>query len=494
MKFFNPFTFFSKKSAPQDMEQKSDGITNLDKDLVFLSPYSAGGHSLSLLRFYQSWRYYTKISPLFDAVDRKQRAVKTIKPCLYDTESKEYINEYDSSIPATQILQFLKKPNRDITWLEFIESVTPSYDVTGNVFILVTSMNEYNEPLEYYYINPLDMNYNMGSDGRVYSWVLRSRQFHENFYYKEEPTKGVASYFTKDGTKELWQIKTFNPYESGGDPFGMSPLNPIFHEIEQYEHSQINNKSILKEGVRPSGVLVIDKEFDLTDDQYHRMKAQVRAKAGSENAGDVLILEGGKDFKQLSMSNKDMEFVELIKFVKEQVYVTQGIPLPMISGASMTMNNFEESKYMMYDLSVKPFCDKLFQDLNNLLMRRFDDSGRYELCYNPDTIEATQIKKTESNERKIGSGVITINEGRDLYGYEPLEDEIGESLIGSSTTVVDPEEDDEPKPKDDKEKYDYHSPSGRYRLQLESLTDDEGERKYTDEMIDKKVSFLYPEG
>jgi len=157
--------------------------------------------------------------------------------------------------------------------------------------------------------------------------------------------------------KELWQIKTFNSRESRGDFFGLSPLNPIFHEIEEYEYSNVNNTSVLKKGMRPSGVLIIDKEFNLTDAQYNRMRTQMaEKKSGAENAGDVLILEGGKDFKQLSQTNKDMEFMELIKFVREQIYITKGIPLPMITSTSMTMNNFEESKYMMYDSDVLPFA------------------------------------------------------------------------------------------------------------------------------------------
>jgi HK97 family phage portal protein len=496
MKLFNLLTnLFSSKSEAQS-ETKSNGITNVNSDQSFFNPYSFGSNTgLHFLRNLQAWRYYAKISPIFDAVDRKTKAVKTIQPAVYDKEKEVYYHKYERGIPATEILEFLKTPNRDKKWIEFVEACVPSSEVTGDIFILVTAINEQSKPLEFYYINPSDMNYTEGKDGRVYTWQLNSRQFNNKFYYKEEPSKGIASYFSKDGMQELWQIKTFNPSESQGDPFGLSPLNAIMLEIEQYEYSNINNTSVLKKGVRPSGVLVIDKEFNLSDVQYNRMREQMMlSKAGAENAGDVLILEGGKDFKQLSQTNKDMDFVNLIKFVKDQIYVTKGIPLPMISGENMTLNNFEESKYMMFDTDTLPFVDKFYQELSCLFMRRFDNSGRYELCYEAEQVPALKVKRSAMNDKKLKSGVLKVDEGRKLIGYEPLESGEGEVLLvqGSQRTldqVV-----NQPEKADDEKSYDYTTPAGRYRLQLEYLTYEDGSQKYSEEEISKKVGFLYPKG
>ena len=493
MNLFKSITNYFSKSVEKDLETKSDGISECNSGFSIFSPYAFGSsNGIALLRNAQAWKYYEKISPIFDAVDRKSKAMTTIAPAIYDNVEKVYLREVDTNVPATQILEFLKTPNRDKTWIEFIKSIVPSIEVTGDIFIMVTSLSEESTPLEFYYINPADLVPVEGNDGRVKTWQLNNNQWNEKFHYKENSLQQISSYFTSDGMKELWQIKTFNSRESRGDFFGLSPLNPIFHEIEEYEYSNVNNTSVLKKGMRPSGVLIIDKEFNLTDAQYNRMRTQMaEKKSGAENAGDVLILEGGKDFKQLSQTNKDMEFMELIKFVREQIYITKGIPLPMITSTSMTMNNFEESKYMMYDSDVLPFANWFYDEMNLLFMRRYDQSGRYKLCYDPQAVPALKVKQSAVTDKKLNSKVITVDEGRDLLGYDPLPLDAGNVLLVPSSSVpvqnagqvgsnIPPES-----------KYDYTTPAGRYRKQLEELKNDDDERKYTDEQIDKKIKLFW---
>lgn len=485
MNFWNPF---KKKSAPDNLETKSVITNEFVYSCPTFSPYALGLLiGSNLLRNQQAWRYYEKISPVFDAVQKKAKAMHTIKPAVFDTVDKVYYHEQTAGIEATQILDFLKTPNREKTWLEFVEATTSSYEVTGDIFVMVTATNEASRPLEFYYINPSDMTPLAGSDGTVESWKLVSNQFNENFFYVENPVKGISSYFTADGRKELWQIKTFNPRESNLEFFGLSPLNAIILEIEQYEHSNVHNASVLKNGATPSGVLVVDKEFHVSDDQYSRMKEQIDSKySGAGNAGNVLILEGGKDFKQLSMNNKDMDFLNLLKFVREQIYINKGIPLPMITASSMTMNNFEEAKYMLFDTDTLPYADKFYSEMSCLLMRRFDDSGRYVLAYDRATIPALEVKRNESIKMKLDTNLTTVNEGRTNIGLEPRDDgdvlliQSSQVPLGSTSVEVPPEV-----------KYDYSTVVGRHRLALEEKLNEESERKFSDEDIDKKLMSIY---
>lgn len=484
MKFWNPF---KKKDASEDLETKSI-IGGGSPGCQVFSPYSFGLlNGANLLRNKQAWRYYENISPVFDAVDRKQKAMNTVKPAVFDTVDKVFYHEETKGINATKILPFLKKPNREKNWLEFLNASVASYEITGDIFIMVTATNERSEPLEFFYINPSDMTPIAGSDGTVQNWQLYSNQFRESFFYVSDPVRGISSYFTKDGSKELWQIKTFNPRESRLDFFGLSPLNPILLEIEQYEHSNIHNASVLKNGATPSGVLVIDKDFTMNETQYARMKEQVNAKySGAENAGNILILDGGKEFKQLSMNNKDMDFLNLLKFVREQIYITKGIPLPSVTSSAMTMNNFEETKYMLYDTDVLPFANIFYPELSSLLMRRFDDSGRYVLFYDKSTIPALEVKRNEAIKKKIETNLLTINEGRTEIGVEGIDG--GDVLLVQSTMVPLGEAGTEPEPE---VKYDYTTVIGRHRLAFEEKLNENDERKFSDEDIDGKLMSLY---
>lgn len=482
MNFWN---LFKKKSDSQDFETKNI-IGGSGQGCSPFSPYALGLFAgCNILRNNQAWRFYESISPVFDAVERKSKAMRTIKPAVFDTQEKVFYHEQTEGIEATQILPFLKNPNRDKTWTEFLQASVPSYEVTGDIFIMVTATNELSRPLEFFYINPSDMDPIAGSDGTVETWVLISNQFNESFSYVTDPKNGISSYFTKDGSKELWQIKTFNPRESNLDFFGLSPLNAIFAEIEQYKYSNIHNTALLKNGATPSAVLIIDKDFDLTDKQLERMKAQINDKVrGADNAGNVLIMEGGKEFKPFTMNNKDMDFLNLLKFIREQIYITKGIPLPMVSGASMTMNNFEESKYMLFDTDLLPFADIFYPEMSRLLMRRFDNSGRYVLLYDRAKIPALEVKRAAATKLKIDTDLLTVNEGRTEIGLKERDD--GDVLLVNSTQIplsaalV---------PKTET-KHDYTTVIGRHRLQLEELLEDD-ERKFSDQDIDTKLIALY---
>ena len=72
------------------------------------------------------------------------------------------------------------------------------------------------------------------------------------------------------------------------------------------------NKALLDNAARPSGALVYGKkDGHLTAEQFARLKAELETSfQGARNAGRPLLLEGGLDWKPLSLSPKDMDFIE----------------------------------------------------------------------------------------------------------------------------------------------------------------------------------------
>ena len=71
------------------------------------------------------------------------------------------------------------------------------------------------------------------------------------------------------------------------------------------------NKALLDNAARPSGALVYGAGGALTGEQFARLKGELEASfQGAGNAGRPLLLEGGLDWKPLSLSPKDMDFIE----------------------------------------------------------------------------------------------------------------------------------------------------------------------------------------
>jgi HK97 family phage portal protein len=395
---------------------------------LLIQPFSdAGRFGWRNLQASAAWQYYKQISVIRDAVDLGADSFVTVPFAIQDKNTKELFTEYDPKIPATGILKLLEKPNQDITESEFKKSQYTTYQVTGDTFMLVTAVGSgtpTDEAGEIYYINSRDVSSTEDTDNITNSYHITTGKFRGR-YIREELDDDRIIYWNKNTGHQLWIMKTFNPdsFRSGR---GFSKLSSVYYEIEQHCGVSKHNNALLHNGVRPSGAVIPDKPTDhqgsiLTDEQVVNLKQSIQKfYGGANNAGNVMVLDGIKEFKQLSMNNKDMEFMQLLQFVKEQVYTNLNIPLPLINAKTMTLRNFEEAKFMLFDLNIIPFAQCYAEELNLLLMPRYDDSGYYEFVVNENMIPAIEVRKMAKID--LFKDDLTINERRALINFEELPD------------------------------------------------------------------------
>ena len=84
---------------------------------------------------------------------------------------------------------------------------------------------------------------------------------------------------------------------------------------------------------------------NLTTEQYERLKAELEAGfTGARRAGRPLLLEGGLDWKAMSLSPKDMDFLEAKNGAAREIALAFGVP-PMLLGipGDNTYANFKEA-------------------------------------------------------------------------------------------------------------------------------------------------------
>jgi len=83
---------------------------------------------------------------------------------------------------------------------------------------------------------------------------------------------------------------------------------------------------LLDNAARPSGALVYagPENAVLSDGQFERLKRELEEQyQGTRNAGRPLLLEGGLDWKAMSLSPRDMDFLE----AKLDVYGATALPI-----------------------------------------------------------------------------------------------------------------------------------------------------------------------
>lgn len=418
------FDIFKKQTKP--INKKSLGTFTL-------AGYNfASVHGNQYLLAHSAFNYYATVSPIYHSVSLIAEKFSSVFPEIYNNETQEFLtaDEYREADIAP-LLKLLRNPGASQSFNDLAKAVSTSYSVAGEVFLLVKAINEKSAPVSLEYIHPEAVTVYIDSyAANVGKYVVEIGTKSYDFYPVED-RYGVR-YYTNDGRWELYHIKTFNPKQGGlntaEDMRGLSPLNSLYIEIEQHIAANYSNKATLENGVKPSGIMEIGGELE--PEQRDMLARQISELHKGNKKGDVLILDGlnpdgngSCKFTQLSLTNQEMDFANLLKMDKRQIYNNLGIPLPLVEGDSQTYNNYQHADAILYTGNIIPFANIFYSSLTNFLLPRYskDLSDKYTIALNRNNIPSLDAVNTETDIQKIQTGVLTYNEARRLLRFTDLE-------------------------------------------------------------------------
>ncbi len=104
----------------------------------------------------------------------------------------------------------------------------------------------------------------------------------------------------------------------------------------------------------------------LTDEKFERLQQELEENfSGAVNAGRPLLLEGGLDWKALSLSPKDMDVSETKASAAREIALAFGVPPPLIGlPGDDTFRNYEEANRAFWrqtSISLAQRLQKTFQ-------------------------------------------------------------------------------------------------------------------------------------
>jgi HK97 family phage portal protein len=293
-----------------------------------------------------------------------------------------------------------------------MEQTANYFLITGNAFLIATGAPN-RPPLEIYCQPPQGVTVTYAKDGFILTYNVGIQGINLTFSRRE--INGVFRYFTADGMKEIWHIRTFNPYTQYYTGMGMAPLAPVYFELEQHIASSVHNLSLLKRGGKLS--LLISFKQEMSDEQFADMQEQLQNYYSSENnAGRIMIAPHEATVQNMGMNNIDMDFLSLKKEATMAIYNALGVPLAIVSSDSMSYNNIESSQLRLYHSAVLPNAKKIYSELTNFLMHRYPDFHNVDFSFDPRDIPALEFNKAEIIKRKKDLGIYTPNELRGLEG------------------------------------------------------------------------------
>ena len=141
-----------------------------------------------------------------------------------------------------------------------------------------------------------------------------------------------------------------------------------------------------------------------------------------------MLLEGGLDWKQLSLSPKDMDFVEAKNAAAREIALALGVP-PMLLGipGDNTYSNYQEASRSFWRQTVLPLVVRTAKAMSAWLGPAW--GGGLELRPDLDAIEALSSERDQLWARLGNASFLTADEKRAAAGYGPMpEHERGEEL------------------------------------------------------------------
>ena len=330
---------------------------------------------------------YQKNVIAFRAINLISRGIAsipmTIKNCTDGTEN-------------TQLTSILNNPNQSQSCSTFFETAINYLLISGNVFIHCDEEN----------------NLRCLRTDRVQIIPDKTKTTVASYSYSVDAAKFAIE---KD---DIIHIKFFNPLN---DWYGFSPLQAASRAIDQHNSMSDHNMSILQNGGRPSGCLMVKGGTEnLTDEQREQLRSDIKsAYAGSLNAGRMMVLEGSFEWKEMGLSPKDLDFSSGINVTSREIAQAFGVP-PILVGLQQDSSfaTYKEARLHLWEDTILPLAGLIQADFSSWLSRRFNVDVK--IAFDLDSIHALTSKREILWNKISEANFLSENEKREILGLSTL--------------------------------------------------------------------------
>ena len=315
------------------------------------------------------------------------------------------IAEAAASIPLScdvnDAASILAHPSPDETGRVLMERLYGDLQITGNAWVEAVTLAGDEHPKGLFALRADTVRAETNAQGGLVGWSVRQKRG-QRVIQREA-----------DGWSPVLHLKLYHP---GDSIYGLSPLTAGRKALDLHNGAASWAKSLIDNAARPSGALVYGRDGgSLTPDQFDRLKEELETShTGSGNAGRPLLLDGGLDWKPMSLTPADMDFAGTRHAAAREIALAFGVP-PMLLGipGDNTYANYREANVAFWRQTVLPLVQKVADAFSIWLSARFED-----LCVTPDleNVPAFAAEREALWARLEGASFLTVEERRRLAG------------------------------------------------------------------------------
>ncbi len=295
------------------------------------------------------------------------------------------------------LAKLISRPNAEQAGPDLMESFYGHLVVSGEAFLEAVTID--GEVRELFVLRPDRIRAIKGARGWPVAW--------------EHKVGAAARRITRDadGFMPVLNLRLFHPAD---DYQGHSPMEAAARAVDIHNAGGAWTKSLIDNAARPSGALVYSGAEQLTDDQMRDIREDLeRAHQGAANAGRPLLLQGGLDWKPMSLSPADMDFIAARNMAAREIALAFGVP-PMLLGipGDATYANYREANSAFWRLSVLPLVNRAARAFSGWLGSRTGG----DLAPDIEGVPAFQEERAAQWARIDAASFLTMEEKRRLAG------------------------------------------------------------------------------
>jgi HK97 family phage portal protein len=310
----------------------------------------------------------------------------------------------DNELDTHPLLDLIARPSPDHTATDFLEAWYGFLLVSGNAYVEAVGVG--GRLRELYVLRPDRMKVIPGPNGWPEAFEYSANGTSVRF--ADEPVAGV---------RPILHTRLFHP---DNDHYGMSPIEAAAVAIDIHNETSAWNKALLDNSARPSGALVYGGgNGNLTGEQFKRLRGELEeAFQGARNAGRPMLLEGGLDWKPLSLSPKDMDFIAAKHAAARDIALALGVP-PMLLGipGDNTYSNYGEAQRAFWRGTVLPLVHRMTRAVSAWLAPAY--GGAVKLRADLDQVDGLSAEREALWARIERASFLTLDEKRAAVGYGP---------------------------------------------------------------------------
>ena len=309
---------------------------------------------------------------------------------------------------ATNLRPILRKPNHFQTWPEFVRCWIFSLLFSGNTYVLkVRSGNGI--VVAMYVLDPLRVMPLISPNGTIFY-----RLHQDNIAGVQQGIEVPASEVIHDRINTI-----FHPL------VGVSPIFACGVAAMQSLAIQNNSEKFFANMSKPGGVLTAPGP--ISDETANRLKERFETEFSADNIGKLLVLGDGLKYEAMTISAKDSQLIEQLRFTGEMICAVYHVPPYKLGlGAMPTVNNVAALNQQYYDQCLHPIIDSMERRLDEglELADPFNarEDGPLEVWFDDsELLRMDPAARFDAYQKAIGSAVKAPNEVRREENLPPVE-------------------------------------------------------------------------